>query len=101
MEQPWFRQGPSLAVSWEALFTRRALKDLPKLEAARLDGTVQDLVELLKRDPFHTPPPFKKLRGELSGSYSRRINRTHRLVYDLDAERRQVYIRSIWSHYGE
>ncbi len=88
-------------MSWSVLFSRKALKDLSKLEAAKLDGTVQDLIELLKRDPFETPPTFKKLLGDLAGSYSRRINRTHRLVYDLDTERRQVYIRSFWSHYGE
>jgi len=34
-------------------------------------------------DPFHNPPPNKKLLGNLSKYYSRRINVQHRLVYEI------------------
>ncbi|MCL2494856.1 MAG: type II toxin-antitoxin system YoeB family toxin [Oscillospiraceae bacterium] len=31
--------------------------------------------------------------------FSRRINNKHRLVYEIDEERRAVFIVSMWSHY--
>jgi len=40
-------------------------------------------LDLLIIDPFRYPPKYKKLRGEVEGSFSRRISAEHRLVYDV------------------
>lgn len=84
---------------YEIVFTKRALQALPKLKAAKLGGKVEALVALLERDPFQNPPPYESLLGTLKGSYSRRINHKHRLVYQVYEEKKMVKIISMWSHY--
>lgn len=84
---------------YEIVYTKRALQALPKLKAAKLGGKVEALVTLLERDPFQNPPPYESLLGTLKGSYSRRINHKHRLVYQVYEEKKTVKIISMWSHY--
>ena len=84
---------------YERVYTKRALQALPKLKAAKLGGKVEALVALLERDPFQNPPPYESLLGTLKGSYSRRINHKHRLVYQVYEEKKTVKIISMWSHY--
>ena len=76
---------------YEIVYTKRALQALPKLKAAKL--------ALLERDPFQNPPPYESLLGTLKGSYLRRINHKHRLVYQVYEEKKTVKIISMWSHY--
>ena len=84
---------------YEIVYTKRALQALLKLKAAKLGGKVEALVALLERDPFQNPPPYESLLGTLKGSYSRRINHKHRLVYQVYEEKKTVKIISMWSHY--
>lgn len=84
---------------YEIVYTKRALQALPKLKAVKLGGKVEALVALLERDPFQNPPPYESLLGTLKGSYLRRINHKHRLVYQVYEEKKTVKIISMWSHY--
>jgi toxin YoeB len=86
-------------VSWKLVFTRQAQKDARKIADAGLRSRVERLLDLLKANPFQTPPPFEKLAGDLSGAYSRRINIQHRLVYQIMEEERIVKILRMWAHY--
>ena len=65
-----------------------------------LEQKAKELIALLAVNPFENPPPAKKLAGQLSGLWARRINKQHRLVYRIDSDRRAVIIVSIWTHYG-
>ncbi len=84
---------------YKIFFTKPALKAIPKLKAAHLDGKVQQLIDILRENPYKTPPPYEKLTGDLSGAFSRRINVQHRLVYQVDDENKTVKIVSMWTHY--
>ena len=86
-------------MSWQILYTKKAMADIPRLKAARLDGKARALIELLRENPYQTPPPFEKLQGALSGACSRRINIKHRLVYEVLEEEKVVKIISMWTHY--
>ncbi len=86
-------------MSWELLYTKQAQKDAKNLAAAGLKEKAQQLFEVLKNDPFQNPPPFEKLVGDLTGSYSRRINIQHRLVCQVLVSDHQVKILRMWSHY--
>ena len=77
----------------------QAQKDARKLAVAGLKPKAEQLIELLRTDPFQTPPPFGKLVGDLSGAYSRRINIQHRLVYQIIEEERVVKVIRMWTHY--
>jgi addiction module toxin, txe/yoeB family len=48
---------------------------------------VEKLINLIKKNPFQTPPSYEILTKDLKGYYSRRINKQHRLVYEVIARR--------------
>lgn len=75
------------------------LKDFKKAKAQKLDKKIDELIRIIKENPYQTPPSYEKLVGDLKGKYSRRINIKHRLVYKVDEEEKIVYILSAWSHY--
>jgi toxin YoeB len=86
-------------VKWEVVFAKHALKDAKKLSAAGLRDRAQALLNLLAQDPFQNPPPYEKLVGDLEGTYSRRINIQHRIVYEVFKKGRIVRVLRMWTHY--
>jgi len=86
-------------VSWEIVYTKAAQKDAKLIAAVGLKPKTQVLLDLLHDDPFKTPPSFERLVGDLRGTYSRRINIHHRLVYQVLEEERTVKVLRMWSHY--
>ncbi len=64
------------------------MKDAQKLSAAGLRPKAEELLEILRQNPYQNPPPYEKLVGDLAGAYSRRINIQHRLVYQILEEER-------------
>ena len=84
---------------WELVFTKQAQKDARKLASAGLREKAEALLEILRSDPFQYPPPYEKLLGDLTGSYSRRINIQHRLVYQVYEDEQTVKVMRLWSHY--
>lgn len=81
------------------VYTKKAAADIPKLKSAKLDIKAKALIEILRENPYQTPPPYEKLIGDLQGAYSRRINVKHRLVYEVLEEVNTVKIISLWTHY--
>jgi toxin YoeB len=88
-------------VSYEVVFSKQAQKDAQKLKKSNLKEKASELIELLKTDPFQSPPRFGILTGNLEGCYSRRITIQHRLVYEVFEAQRRIHVLRMWSHYGE
>jgi len=86
-------------VSWKIVFTKMAQKDAKRIKRAGLKSQVESLLSVIKENPFQSPPSYEKLVGDLSGSYSRRINIQHRLVYQVLAKEKAVKIIRMWTHY--
>jgi Txe/YoeB family toxin of toxin-antitoxin system len=86
-------------VKWRLVYTRQAQKDARKIALAGLREKAEQLLEILAKNPFQSPPPFEKLVGDLSGAHSRRINIEHRLVYQVLEEFRTVKAIRMWTHY--
>jgi toxin YoeB len=86
-------------VTWRIVYTKQAQKDAKRLTATNLRPKAEALLELLREDPYRTPPPYEKLVGDLTGAYSRRINVQHRLVYQVLDKERVVKILRMWTHY--
>ena len=81
------------------MFSKQSYKDYDKLKQyPNLVKKVQALVELLKENPFTTPPSYEKLIG-FENVYSRRINIEHRLVYEVRREENVIVIIRMWTHY--
>jgi len=86
-------------VSWQVVYSKHAQKDAKKLAAAGLKAKALELLAILAADPFQNPPPYEKLVGDLAGTYSRRINIQHRLVYEVFPKERAVRVLRMWTHY--
>lgn len=73
----------------DSVFHLRVREDL-RYWVATDRGTalrVLDLVEAIMRDPFSGIGKPEPLRYELSGAWSRRLTREHRIVYQVSQDR--------------
>ena len=86
-------------MSWKIVFTKMAQKDAKKIKRSGLRSRVEELLSVIRDNPFQSPPSYEKLVGDLSGAYSRRINIQHRLVFQVIAEEKIVKVIRMWTHY--
>ena len=95
---------------YRIVYTKQAAKDVKNLKAVGLSEKAKKLIEVIRENPFKSPPPYEGLVGNLSGYFSRRINLQHRLVYQVFSE--PVHVEGVvydgtvkivrmWTHYGE
>jgi len=93
------------------MYSRQAEKDARTLEQNGLDRKAKELLAMIGRNPFQSPPPYEKLVGNMAGTYSRRINIHNRLVYQVHDNTGQlkdadgipykgiVRVLRMWTHY--
>ena len=86
-------------MSWKIAYAKQAQKDAKKLAASGLKPKAEELLQIIRVNPYQNPPSFEKLVGDLDGAYSRRINIQHRLVYEIFVEERIVRVLRMWTHY--
>ncbi len=84
---------------WKIVYTKQAIEDSKKITKAGLKSRVMKLINILEKNPFESPPKFEKLKGDLTGACSRRINIKHRLVYQVLEKEMTVKIIRMWTHY--
>lgn len=89
-------------MTYNLLFSKNALDDIQshrksgdRVILMKID---QLLNELINHPSTGTGQP-EKLKHELSGKFSRRINRKHRLIYEIDEVAKTVYVLSAKAHY--
>lgn len=80
-------------------YTKTALKDIPDLKNVHLDDKAKKLIDIIRVNPYQNPPSYEKLKGNMDGLCSRRINYQYRLVYQVFEDERVIKIISLWSHY--
>jgi Txe/YoeB family toxin of toxin-antitoxin system len=78
---------------------QQAQKDAKKLSEAGLRSKAETLLNILRKNPYQTPPNFEKLIGDLSGGYSRRINIQYRLVYQILEDEKVAKVIRMWIHH--
>jgi Txe/YoeB family toxin of toxin-antitoxin system len=69
------------------------------IKASNLKSKVEELLNLIAQDQYAYPPEFEFLKGDLKGAISRRINKQHRLVYEVLEKEQAIKIIMMWSHY--
>ena len=84
---------------YKIIYRKKAIKDIENLKLNKLAEKAKKLIEIIKINPYKTPPPYEKLVGDLQGAYSRRINIQHRLIYQIYEKEKTIKIISLWSHY--
>ncbi|WP_144683230.1 Txe/YoeB family addiction module toxin [Desulfobotulus alkaliphilus] len=86
-------------MSWKVVFTKQAQKDAKKISSSGLKSKAEDILGILKQNPYQTPPSYEKPVGDLSGACSRRLNIQHRIVYQILTDEKTVTVIRMWTHY--
>lgn len=86
-------------VEYKIIFSRLANKDKKLLKQAGLETKAKELLNLIAVNPYQSPPTYEKLKGNLSGCCSRRISYQHRLVYEVDETKKEIFVLRMWTHY--
>ena len=86
-------------VKYTLLFSSQAKKDAKNLLKSGLKPKTNELLDLIENNPFIYPPSFEYLSGNLKGKISRRINKQHRLVYEVFEKEKIIKVYRMWSHY--
>ena len=84
---------------YKILFSKTAEKDILKIKNAKLDKVAKQILDVMSADPYVYPPKYEKLVGDYTGFYSRRINRQHRIIYQVDELKKEIHIIRMWTHY--
>jgi toxin YoeB len=84
---------------YKLYYTNRAKKDAELIKASNLKSKAEELLSLIAQAPYAYPPEFEFLKGDLKGAISRRINKQHRLVYEVFEKEQAIKIIMMWSHY--
>lgn len=66
-----------MSKAYDIVIASSAKRDAKKLSKSYLKRTCEDLIEIIKRNPYE--PPYERLNGEFGKYISRRINDQHRL----------------------
>jgi toxin YoeB len=84
----------------EVVYTQKAKNDLAfwkKSGNIQIQMRISLLIFSIQQTPFEGIGKPESLRHNLSGKWSRRINKEHRLVYEVDQQR--IIIISLLHHY--
>ena len=68
---------------YRLIFMTQAQKDAKKLNASGLKPKALELLDIIQANPLQYPPDFEYLKGDMKGLISRRLNRQHRIVYEV------------------
>ena len=86
-------------MSWRLVYTKQTKKDAKRLSHSGLKPQADRLLNILREDPYRTPPPYERLVGDLAGACSRRINIQHRIVYQILDDIKTVKVIRMWTNY--
>ena len=84
-------------MNYKIIYTKQAVKDYEKIKQyPALLKNLQKAISVVKENPFTLP--YEKLGGNMQGTYSRRINIQHRLIYQI-IDDKTVKVLRMWTHY--
>jgi len=89
------------AASVEIWWSKRAREDIAywRKRDAAITARIESLIEDIKRSPFTGLGKPEPLKHSLTGFWSRRITKEHRLVYRIEAG--VIYIAQCRFHYDK
>lgn len=84
---------------YKIIIMSQAQKDAKKLSASGLKNKALKLLKIIKENPLQYPPEYEFLKGDMKGLISRRINKQHRLVYEVVESEKLIKVYRMWTHY--
>lgn len=84
---------------YRIVFMSQAYKDAKKIGSSGLKPKAQKLLRIIEQNSLAYPPGYEYLKGDLKNLISRRINKQHRLVYEVIESEKLIKIYRMWTHY--
>ncbi|MCL2375104.1 MAG: Txe/YoeB family addiction module toxin [Firmicutes bacterium] len=84
-------------MNYKIKFSNRGEKDFALVKKSPLKKKAFEILQVLEVDPYKKP--CEKLQGNLQGSFSKRLNLQHRIVYEVRESEKIVNITAMWTHY--
>jgi len=91
-------------IRYEIKLKPKVLDDLKKLKKSGQKSAltkIERLLDELEEHPTTGTGQVEQLKGDLSGYWSRRIDKKNRLVYSIEDEVVTVVVISAMGHYGD
>ena len=91
-------------MTYELILTPEAVKHLNEWRKSgqkKILKKIAEIFEELKIHPHRSTGKVEQLRGDLSGFWSRRIDKGARIVYKIENERVVVIVVSLKGHYAD
>ena len=88
-------------MSYKIAFLPRARKDFEewkKTDAKTIDK-IKNILKDIAEHPFTGIAKPEPLKNNLAGKWSRRINKSDRIIYSVEGEKIIVYVFSMKGHY--
>ena len=85
----------------EVIYSAKAQEDIAfwkKSGNNKIKDKITELIKNIENNPFEGQGKPEKLKHQLSGCWSRRINKEHRIVYEVISEN-CIHIHSLRGHY--
>ncbi|RRO20265.1 Txe/YoeB family addiction module toxin [Flavobacteriaceae bacterium 14752] len=93
----------SSSIKYQIIFEKKALKDIKKISFSGRKSDknrLENCLEELKVHPYSGSGKPEKLKFELSGLWSRRLNKKDRLIYEIiEKPYKKVVVISALGHY--
>ncbi|MCB9426600.1 MAG: Txe/YoeB family addiction module toxin [Flavobacteriales bacterium] len=89
-------------MAYQIIYTKQAEKDLKEFKKTGNKALLKKIAALLieiQQHPFTGTGKPEELKYELTGLWSRRINREHRIVYKVQDDIITITILSVKGHY--
>ena len=87
-------------IEWKVIPHKEVKKDdIPNLEKVGLKQDFDEIVKILKKNPYSRERNMELMKPKNKQIYSMRINIQHRVVYTIHKQDKIVKIWSAWSHY--
>jgi toxin YoeB len=87
-------------MAYDIQLDKNAQKQIDKLvKNQKLLSKILSILEELEQDPYSKSHKFERLKYNLSGFCSKRIDQKNRIVYQVIDDRILVFVVSIIGHY--
>lgn len=89
---------------YELILTPEAERHLQEWRKSGQKKTLQKIVDMfeeLRQHPAYGTGKVEQLKGDLTGFWSRRIDKSSRMIYRIEDERVIVTVVSLRGHYGD
>ena len=61
---------------YKIVYTKKSVKDIEKIKQSSFNKKAKSLIEVIKENPYQTPPPYEKLLGNLERCIFKKIKST-------------------------